>query len=298
MAVVEYKAVQSCAEASALLASSKIKARVLAGGTDLIIQTKGHQQEPVLAIDVKQIASMMSAHVDEQGLSLGAAMSCAEFTSRADIKALYPGLVEAAYLIGSTQVQGRASVGGNLCNASPAADTIPALIVNDAQCVIQSGSGSRTMAVADFVTGVASNALQTGELLERIVIAQPSAGTRDAYLRFIPRTEMDIAVAGAAVRISLDDLGICTAASVAIGAVATTAILVPAAAEALIGARFDGESMPEDALAKAADAARDIAKPISDRRATAVYRRHVVGVLVSRAANIAAARAQSARGVK
>ena len=216
-------------------------------------------------------------------------MSCAEFTSKDEIKAVYPGLVEAAYLIGSTQVQGRASVGGNLCNASPAADTIPALIATGAVCVIESDSGERNVAVEDFVTGVAQNCMANDEVLKRITIAKPAAGTSDAYLRFIPRTEMDIAVAGAGVSVTLDSNGKCTAARVAIGAVAVTALLVPEAADALIGTSLD-----EVALAAAASAASAAAKPISDRRGTAEYRTHVVGVLVKRAAKIAAERAKGA----
>ncbi len=286
MAVVEYKLPTSIEEAISFLSESGNPTKVLAGGTDLIIQTKA-QSNPVCVVDVKKIASMMTATIDDSGLTLGPSMSCAEFTARDDIKAVYPGLVEAAYLIGSTQVQGRCSVGGNLCNASPAADTIPALIANGAQCVIQGPSGERTVNVEDFVVGVGKNCLAQGELLKSIKIARPAAHTADAYLRFIPRTEMDIAVAGAGVSVSLDDSGTCTAARVAIGAVATTALLVPEAAAALIGTKLD-----DAALQAAADASSAASKPISDRRGTAEYRRHVVGVLTKRAAKIAADRAK------
>ncbi len=285
MAVVEYKVPQSVSEAVELLADKS--ARVLAGGTDLIIQSKSQNSDPVIAVDIKQIAGMSTATMDAEGLSLGPSMSCAEFTAREDIKAAFPGLVESAYLIGSTQIQGRCSVGGNLCNSSPAADTIPALIVNAALCVIHGPDGERTVTVEDFVTGVATNCMKRGELLTAIKIAPPAARTSDAYLRFIPRTEMDIAVAGAGVSVTLDDNGKCTAARVSIGAVATTALLVDAAADALIGTRID-----EAALQAAADAASEAASPITDRRGTAEYRRHVVGVLTRRAAQIAADRAK------
>lgn len=284
MAVVDYKVPSSIEEAVNLLSGASIPTKVLAGGTDLIIQSKA-QSNPIGVVDVKKIDSMMSATLDQDGLSLGPALSCVEFTSRGDIKSVFPGLVEAAYLIGSTQVQGRCSVGGNLCNSSPAADTIPALIANQAECVIVGPKGDRRVNVEDFVTGVGQNCMASDELLAQIHIPQPAPRTSDAYLRFIPRTEMDIAVAGAGVSVTLDESGTCTAARVAIGAVAVTALLVPEAADALIGTKVD-----EAALQAAADAASAASSPISDRRGTADYRRHVVGVLVKRAAKIAATR--------
>lgn len=308
MAVVAYNAPQSVEEAIDLLATlsatssatsaatsaatslapSTTRARLMAGGTDLIIQTKSQATEPVLVVDLKHIAEMMSCDLGAAGLSLGPSMCCAEFTAQAGVRDVYPGLVEAADLIGSTQVQGRASIGGNLCNSSPAADTIPALIAVGAQCLIVSAKGERTVAVEDFVTGVGRNCLQPGELLKRILIHRPAAGSRDAYLRFIPRTEMDIAVAGAGVSVTLDQQGICTAARVAIGAVAPTALLVAQAAAALVGTRLD-----EAAVAAAGAAAAAAASPITDRRGTADYRRQIVAVLVKRATNIAKQRAQA-----
>lgn len=286
MAVVDYKVATSLDQAVGFLSEADIPTKVLAGGTDLIIQTKA-QTNPVAVVDVKKIPSMMSAEFTDSGLNLGPAMSCVDFTARDDIKAVYPGLVEAAYLIGSTQVQGRCSVGGNLCNASPAADTIPALIANGAICKIAGAKGKRDVPVEDFVTGVGQNCLGDDELLASIHIPKPEGRSSDAYLRFIPRTEMDIAVAGAGVSLTIDDAGTVTKARVAIGAVATTALLVPEAAEALIGSQVD-----DDALAAAAAAASKASKPISDRRGTVEYRQHVVGVLVKRAAQIAASRAK------
>jgi CO/xanthine dehydrogenase FAD-binding subunit len=286
MAVVDYKVASSIEEAVGLLADAKIATRILAGGTDLIIQSKA-QATPIAVVDVKKISSMVSATLDDTGLTLGPSMSCVEFTARDDIKSVYPGLIEAAYLIGSTQVQGRCSVGGNLCNSSPAADTVPALIASGAQCVVMGPGGERTVPVEDFVTGVGKNCMSKDELLTAIKIARPAPGTADAYLRFIPRTEMDIAVAGAGVSLTLDDSGICTAARVAIGAVAVTALLVPEAAKALIGSKLD-----DAALQAAADAASAASSPISDRRGTVEYRKHVVGVLVKRAAKIAGERAK------
>ena len=287
MVSVVYEAPDSIDGAISLLANADIPAKILAGGTDLIIQTNRSTEESRLLVDVKKIAGMLDANLSADGLDLGPSMSCAEFTSRKDIQKVFPGLVEAAYLIGSTQVQGRASIGGNLCNSSPAADTIPALLVNGAQCVIAGPSGERTVAAEDFMTGVGQNCMVKGELLKMIHLPAPAAKTSDAYLRFIPRTEMDIAVAGAGVSVTVDDSGICTAARVAIGAVSPTARLVSEAADALIGTMLD-----EDALQAAATAASDASSPITDRRGTAEYRKQIVGVLVKRAAKIAATRAK------
>jgi carbon-monoxide dehydrogenase medium subunit len=287
MVSVLYEAPDSMDRAISLLANAEIPAKILAGGTDLIIQTNGSRDESRLLIDVKKIAGMLDANLSADGLDLGPSMSCAEFTSRDDIRKVFPGLVEAAYLIGSTQVQGRASIGGNLCNSSPAADTIPALLVNGAQCVIAGPGGERTVAAEEFMTGVGQNCMVKGELLKMLHLPAPAAKTSDAYLRFIPRTEMDIAVAGAGVSVTVDDSGTCTAARVAIGAVSPTALLVSGAGDALIGTMLD-----EDALQAAATAASDAASPITDRRGTADYRRQIVGVLVKRATKIAATRAK------
>jgi len=285
MVSVVYEAPDTIEDAVGLLADAAMPAMVLAGGTDLIIQTNASKDRERLFVDVKKIAGMCDAVLTDAGLDLGPSMNCAELTAREDIKALYPGLVEAAYLIGSTQVQGRASVGGNLCNSSPAADTVPALIANSAQCIIAGPAGERTVAVENFMTGVGTNCMERGELLKTIRIPRPAANTSDAYLRFIPRTEMDIAVAGAGVSVTLDEEGRCTAARVAIGAVAPTALLVPDAVSSLVGSMLD-----DDALEAAAAAASAASSPINDRRGTIEFRQHVVGVLVKRAARIAADR--------
>jgi len=189
-------------------------------------------------------------------------------------------------LIGSTQIQGRATIGGNLCNASPAADTTCALIVNRAECVIAGADGERNVAAEHFCTAPGKTILEHGELLVAIRVPRPVARTADAYLRLIPRTEMDIAVAGAAVSVTLGADGVCTAARVAIAAVAPTALLVPEAAQALVGSRLD-----DRALARAAEASSAAARPISDKRGTIDYRRTIAGVLTKRAAAIAARRA-------
>ena len=290
MAAVVYKAPSTIQDAVSLLADSSEASSIMAGGTDLIIQMHNPGAASRLIVDVKKIPEMMEATLTDDGLTLGPSMCCAALSARDDIKAVYPGLVEAAYLIGSTQVQGRASVGGNLCNSSPAADTIPALFANSATCVITGASGERSVAVEDFVTGVGRNCMEKGELLRAIVLPRPAPGTSDAYLRFIPRTEMDIAVAGAGVSITLDGDGVCTAARVGIGAVAPTALLVPDAAAALIGSKLE-----ENALQAAAEASSAAANPITDRRGTVEFRKHVVGVLTKRAAAIAAERARGSK---
>jgi CO/xanthine dehydrogenase FAD-binding subunit len=287
MVAVTYHAPTSLDEAVALLSSSELPAKVLAGGTDLIIQMQKLVTEQRLIVDLKKIDGMQSATLSDEGLILGPSLCCAKLTRRDDIKALFPGLVEAAYLIGSSQVQGRASVGGNLCNASPAADTIPALIANRAVCQIVGKAGERSVPVESFVVGVGKNCLESDEILKAIVIPHPGKATSDAYLRFIPRTEMDIAVASAGASISLDSDGICTDARVAIGAVAPTALVVEEAAQKLIG-----QPINEATLEAVSQAASDASVPISDRRGTAEFRRHVVGVLAKRAVMAAADRAK------
>ena len=262
-------------------------AQILAGGTDLLVQIRSVDGSARTIVDIKQLPETNRLEIGPSEITIGAAIPAAALTANAELKARLPGLVEAIDLIGSTQIQGRASLGGNLCNASPAGDTIPALFVNAGRCQIAGPDGTREMPVEEFVTGVGTNALGEGELLLGISFTTPAAGTADAYLRFIPRTEMDIAVAGAGVSVTLDDNGTCTAARVAIGAVAPTVLLVTAAADALMGTTLDDE-----ALAAAGAACTAASSPISDKRGTADYRRKVVAVLCRRAAAIAAERAR------
>lgn len=287
MALLQYEVPTTLAQATQLLAG-RFDAKILAGGTDLLVQMQLGLREPALVVDIKLIPELMTITLNEQGLRLGAAVPGAVVTDHSGINQLYPGFVEGLGLIGSSQVQGRCSAGGNLCNASPAADSVPALIANRATCNIAGPAGQRTVAVEKFNTGPASNCLASDEILVSFDLPRPSPRSSDAYLRFIPRTEMDIAVAGAAVALSLDEAGICTAARVVVGAVAPTALLVPAAADALIGSALD-----ENSLNRAAAAASDAASPITDKRGTAEYRRKVVGVLVRRAAGIAKSRIEA-----
>jgi carbon-monoxide dehydrogenase medium subunit len=286
MPAVRYETPRSITQAIGLLAADA-GAAVLAGGTDLLIQYRAGLKPLTAFVDVKHIPELVRIHIDATALHLGAATCAAEIAEHAEIRRIWPGLVDAVQLIGSTQIQARGTIGGNLCNGSPAADATCALIVNQAQCVVAGPRGERLVPVETFPVGPHKTVLTRDELLVEIRVPRPAAHTGDAYLRLIPRTEMDIAVAGAAASVTLDANGVCTAARVAIGAVAPTGLLVPEAAVAVIGSRMD-----EQALARAAAAASAAARPIDDKRGTISYRRRVVGVLASRALRIAYARAK------
>jgi carbon-monoxide dehydrogenase medium subunit len=290
-----YEAPTTLDAALALLAEkaqAQQRTQLLAGGTDMLVQMRSLDPEPRCIVDVKRVPETAEIRVDAGGLVLGSAVTAATITRHADIVARWPGLVEAIDLIGSTQIQGRASPGGNLCTASPAGDSIPIMIADGGVAQVASASGRREVPVEQFVTGVQRNCLEPGEMLVAIAFPDPGERSGDAYLRFIPRTEMDIAVASAGVRVSVDGDGRITAARVGIGAVAPTALLVPAAADALVGTTGDDAAMA--ALAEACSAA---ANPISDKRGTADYRRRIVGVLARRAATRALARARGEEGV-
>ncbi len=284
MSLAQYSSPPTLAEAMQALAGGT-GARPLAGGTDLLVQMKLGLRSPAHVVDLKRIPDLMALTLDDNGLRLGAAVPGAVVTANADIARTWPGFTEALGLIGSSQVQGRCSAGGNLCNASPAADSVPALIASRGVCHIAGPGGERTVAAEDFTTGPGTHCLGDGEILVALQLPLPAPRTADAYLRMIPRTEMDIAIVGAGVSITLDESGVCTDARVAIGAVAPTALLVPEAAAALIGSTLDADS-----LQAAGAAATAAASPISDKRGTAEYRRKVVAVLVRRAAAIAHSR--------
>lgn len=281
-----YEAPSSVAGALSVIAADP-GAMILAGGTDLLVQYQTGARKPTVFVDVKRIPELMQIVADDGGVTIGAAAPAADICAHPAIKAWWPGLVDGVHLIGSTQIQGRGSIGGNLCNGSPAADSTCALIVNRAVAVIAGPAGERHVPVEQFVVAPGKTVLGRGELLVSIRLPKPDAHTGDAYQRLIPRTEMDIAVAASGVSVTLDDRGICTAARVSIGAVAPTALLVPDAATALIGSTLDAE-----AIGRAAAAASAAARPIDDKRGTVAYRRTVVGVLTKRVAALAAARAK------
>jgi carbon-monoxide dehydrogenase medium subunit len=285
---MRYEAPETIEAAVALLAQGNGTARVLAGGTDLLVQMRSGRIRPELVVDVKKIPELSHVTAENGGFRVGAAVSGAELGEREDVKSLWPGVVEALELIGSTQIQGRATLGGNLCNASPAADSVPAMIAAGVVCSVAGPGGKRQVPVEDIMTGPGKTSLAAGEFIVDFWLPERAAHSGDAYLRFIPRTEMDIAVVGVGVNVTLDTNGVCTAARVGLGAVAPKALLVPAAAAALIGSKLDDTAL--DAAAAAASAA---CNPINDKRGTLEYRVKVAGVLTRRAAKIAYARAGS-----
>ncbi len=288
MIAMQYEAPGSVDEAVALLAKANGDACVLAGGTDLLVQLRAGRVKPALVVDVKKIAELRSIAAEGGGFRVGAAVAGAELGEHAELVAAWPGVVEGAELIGSTQIQGRASMGGNLCNASPAADSVPALITAGATVTIAGPNGQREVPVQEVATGPGQTSLAAGEFVVSINLPAQKPKSADAYLRFIPRTEMDIAVVGAAVNLTLDDSGTCTEARVALGAVAPTVLLVQEAADALIGSKVD-----DAALEKLAAAASAACRPIDDMRGTVEFRTKVAGVLAKRAAQIALERARS-----
>jgi carbon-monoxide dehydrogenase medium subunit len=288
---MNYHSPRSVKEAVDLLAAHPDAAQVLAGGTDLLVKLRSGFVAPELVVDVKAIPQLRGIQSDANGFRIGAATSCAEIGENLALAAAWPGVVEALQLIGSTQIQGRATLGGNLCNASPAADSVPALIAAGAVCEIAGPGGERQVPVEKIVTAPGRTSLAGGEFIVAFRLPKPRAKSADAYLRFIPRTEMDIAVVGVGVALALDDAGVCTYARVGLGAVAPTPLLVAEAAKALIGTRVD-----DSALAALAAATSAACKPIDDKRGTIPYRIKVSGVLARRAATIALERARGRHG--
>lgn len=284
---MRYTSPNTIDDAVAELAAASGTARVLAGGTDLLVQLRAGMIEPDVVVDIKGIEETRTITREGDGFRVGAAVAGAELTEHADVHRAWPGVAEAFDLIGSTQIQGRASMGGNLCNASPAADSVPALIAAGATCLVAGPNGRRELAVEDFCSGPGKTTLAPGEFLVSFFLPPRAKHSGDAYLRFIPRTEMDIAVVGVGVNLSLDDAGVCTSARVGLGAVAPRALLVADAGAALVGSTLD-----DAALEKMAAATRAACNPIDDKRGTIEYRIHVAGVLAQRTARIALERAK------
>lgn len=281
-----FAAPTTVAEAVQLLANASGVARVLAGGTDLLVQLRSGILKPDLIVDTKRIPELRTIATEGGGYRIGASVSGAEAGEHDGLSKGWPGIVEAVELIGSTQIQGRASFVGNLCNASPAADSVPALVAAGATVVIAGPGGEREVPVEDVPTAPGRTSLAKGEMVVAVKLPPKAPRTGDAYLRFIPRTEMDIAVVGAGVCVTLDEGGTCTAAKVSLGAVAPTVLVVPDAAAALVGSKLD-----DAALAALDAAARAACKPIDDKRGTIEYRTKVAGVLARRAAATAFKRA-------
>ena len=283
---MQYEAPETTKAAVALLAKAKGSAYVLAGGSDLLVRMKGGFIEPDLVVDIKRIKAMREVKKTATGFSIGAAVSCAQLGETKALVKAWPGVVEAANLIGSKQIQGRCTIVGNMCNAGPAADSVPAMVAAGARAVIQGPKGKRTVPVEAIAIGPGKTSLKKGELVEAILLSARKPKSGDAYLRFIPRSEMDIAVVSCGVNLTIDGKGVVTAARVALGAVAATVLLVDAAAKAIIGSKLDDEAL--DRLGAAASAA---CRPIDDKRGTIEFRTKVAAVLAKRAAKIAYSRA-------
>jgi len=278
-------------EAISAFAAAGSAARILAGGTDLLVQMRSGLVRPGLIVDIKKIGEMTEiVQTADGGFVVGAAVAGAVLAEHPRFGKVWPGVLEAVNLIGSKQVQGRASAGGNLCNASPAGDSVPALIAAGAVVTVQGPNGRRQMKVEEVPAGPGRTNLKPGEILVNFTLPPRQVGSSDAYLRMIPRTEMDIAVVGCGVSLSLKD-GVCAAARVGLGAVAPTALLVADAANALVGSRLDAK-----ALEAAAAACRAACRPIDDKRGTIAYRVKTAGVLLKRTVAIAAQRANANKG--
>ena len=285
MPSLNYVAPTTVSDAVKILAGATGPTRVMSGGTDLLVQLRSGRLKPELIIDTKKIPGIIGITQNADGsFTIGAATSGALLGEHDALKAAHPGVVEAANLLGSTQVQGRASLAGNLCNASPAADSVPAVIAAGGTVTIAGPAGTRTAAVEAIVTGPGRTSLAKGEMITSFHLPAPGARTSNAYLRFIPRTEMDIAVVGCGASITLAADGTIAAAKICLGAVAPTQVAVDVSG--IIGTKLD-----EAALAKLDAAARAVCNPIDDKRGTIEFRTKVAGVLARRTAAIAMARA-------
>src|SRR5499425_1551536 len=285
---MRYEAPETVEGAAAALATATGEARVLAGGTDLLVQMRSEVVDPALIVDIKRITETRRITEEKGGWRIGAAVTGAELKEHPQLKKVWPGVIEAANLIGSTQVQGRATLGGNLCNGSPAADSVPALIAAGAVATVAGPQGRRDIPVEDVMLGPRKLALTRGEFIVSFLLPPRPPRASDAYLRFITRTEMDIAVVGAGVSLTVDEAGTITAARVSVGAVAPRVLLVQPAAQAVIGSRLD-----EAAQRRLEAAARAVCAPIDDKRGTVEFRIQVAGVLARRAALIALDRART-----
>jgi len=287
MQALKYARATSVDEAVQMLRDGGEVARVLAGGTDVIVLARERRRDIDLFVDIKHIPDLMGiTYAAGTGLSLGAATPLYQVYNHPDVKAHYAALVEASHVIGGTAIQGRASLGGNLANSSPAADGIPAMIALNGVAHLAGPGGKRDVPIAEFCTAPGRNVLEAGEFIVSLSFPDPVAHSGSAWERFIPRNEMDIAVVNAGVYLALDGDTVADA-RISIGAVAPTPLLVPEAAQALIG-----KPLTEDTIEAAAAAAKAAAKPITDMRGSEQQRKHLTGVLVTRTLRKAAARAR------
>lgn len=284
---IEFARPHSVEEAIALLTERGDRARPLAGGTDLIVQLRTGVHEPDHVVDIKMIPELNELIVcSETGLTLGAAVPCYRIYNDENLAAQYPAVIDSAAIIGGTQIQGRASFGGNLCNAVPSADTIPTMIALRATANVAGPNGSRSVPIEDFCTGVRQNVLKPGELLVSIHFPPPAANSGARYQRFIPRNEMDIAVVGVGASVTLNN-GCFESVRVSLAAVAPTPLFVAEIHDELAGKEANDEN-----IAKAGEIARAAAKPITDMRGTIEYRKHLCNVLTRRVLKDAVTRAR------
>lgn len=287
--IMEYHKPQSFQEATEIASRNNGVTRFLAGGTDVLVQLRSDILTPDTLIDMKYISGVKDILENSDGWQIGVAVSGAEMSEHQKLSKEWPGVIEAMDLIGSTQVQGRATLTGNLCNGSPAADSVPSLIAAGAHVSITGPSGTRKIKVEDVPISPGKTCLRKGEVISAIHLPRRKHNQGDAYLRFIPRTEMDIAVVGCAVNLELHD-EIITKARVSLGAVAPTALLLENAAQKIIGSKLDNH-----ALKLLSEEASKACNPINDKRGTIEFRTHVAGVLAKRTAKIAYERAKENR---
>lgn len=286
---IDYVSAKDVNEVVQTLQKHGAKARVLSGGTDLLVALREGRLNASVVVDVKGVAETSAmSYSPSSGLTLGSTVPCHRMYDDKTVAAAYPGLMDAAHLIGGVQIQGRASMGGNLCNASPAADSIPALIAHSAICVVAGPNGQREVAVEDFCVAPGRTVLESGEFLVSLKIPAPKPGFGAAYLRFIPRNEMDIAVVGCGASVQLDESRTkIVSARISLGAVAPKPLFITAAGEALAG-----QTISDEVIEKAAEIAKAAATPITDMRGTAEYRKHLCGVMTKRVLKKAIERAR------
>ena len=287
---IDYSSPNSIAEAISILSGQKGKAKSLAGGTDLIVQMRAAPQRlnnPDMIVDIKSIPELNQVEFGNSGLTIGAAVPCHQIYENSKIANAYPGLIDSASLIGGTQIQGRASLGGNLCNAAPSGDAIPSLIAHNVTCTIAGPKGERTASAEDFCTGPGKNILDADEILVSLHFPTTPKGFGARYIRFIPRNEMDIAVVGAGVSVVLDQSGKISDAKIALASVAPTPIVINDAADCLIG-----QEPTESVISNAGQIARNSIKPITDMRGTIEFRQQLSDVLTRRALTDAITRAK------
>lgn len=254
-------------------------ARALAGGTDLVPQLREGRRRAAHIVDLKHVPEMMEITALTDGsVSIGAAATATAVARHAAIAAGYPAVADSAQLIGGLQVQNRASLGGNICNAAPSADGVPALICHGAQALIAGPRGTRETPVETMFAGPGRTTLAPGELLMAIRLPPVPPGAAGAYRRFTPRREMDIAIAGAAAWLRISEDGMIAEARLALASVAPKPIRAPTAERRLLGERPTGALFEEAGRLAAQDA-----RPISDTRGSAGYRRTLVAVLMARA---------------